>query len=340
MLAERLSAQAISGPPLASPEAVAERVLAIQAQDGTGARLAVGARTSGLSSSDVERCLNEGSLVISWLNRGTLHLVRREDYSWLHALTAPRLVTSNATRLAQEGVSPAAARRGVEAVVAAISDRGPLDRHELREVLEEAGVPIAGQALIHVLMKASIQGLILRGPLKDGWQCFVLVEDWLGKQPEVDADAALAELARRYLAGHSPADERDLSKWAGITLGQARRGLEAIAPELSEAGDGLVRLKGGGVTAKAPSARLLGPFDPILHGWASREFVIPHQRERAVVTTNGIFRPTILIDGQVAGIWRRTGGMVELEPFVKLPDKVMKGLEDEAGRVSDYLGED
>src|SRR5205085_5800942 len=88
---ERLAAQLLAGPPARDPVAVAERLLAIQAQDPRGARLAVRARSEGLSAADVDRALGDRSLVISWLNRGTLHLVRSEDYWWLHALTTPPL---------------------------------------------------------------------------------------------------------------------------------------------------------------------------------------------------------------------------------------------------------
>src|SRR5436305_4504995 len=105
LLAERLTAQLLAGPPARDPVAVAERLLAIQAQDPRGARLAIRARTSGLTAADVDRALTiDRSLVVTWLNRGTLHPVRREDYSWLHALTPPPLFTGNARRLAQERV--------------------------------------------------------------------------------------------------------------------------------------------------------------------------------------------------------------------------------------------
>jgi hypothetical protein len=91
MLAERLTAQLLAGPPARDPVAVAERLLAVQGQDPRGARLAIRARTTGLSAADVDRALTEDrSLLITWLNRGTLHLVRREDYPWLQALTSRR----------------------------------------------------------------------------------------------------------------------------------------------------------------------------------------------------------------------------------------------------------
>ena len=336
MLAERLTSQALAGSPLRTPEAVAERILAIQAQDPVGARLAVRARTKELAASDVDRALNDRSLVISWLNRGTLHLVRSEDFGWLHALTVPRLAKQNETRLGQEGVSPTQARAGSKAIVEALAD-GPMGRSELRDLLDSAGVPTAGQALVHILLFTTIIGSILRGPVVGGEQKFVLVEDWLGPQKPVDHELALAELARRYLTGHSAAEDRDLAKWAGITLGQARKGLEAISGELEPSDDGLLRLKKRGKPSELPAPKLLGPFDPVLHGWTSRDFLIPSERDRAVVTVNGIFRPTILVDGQVVGIWRRPGGVVETEPFHELPAAVGKKVELESRRVAEYF---
>ena len=79
LLARRLRAQLLSGPPGADPVAVAEQLLSLQAQDGRGVRLAIRARTRGLSASDVNRSLGNRSLQITWLNRGTLHLVGSED---------------------------------------------------------------------------------------------------------------------------------------------------------------------------------------------------------------------------------------------------------------------
>src|SRR5918995_3651407 len=124
-LTARLTAQLLAGPPARDPVAVAERLLAVQAQDPRGARLAIRARTTGLSTADVDRALTEErSLVITWLNRGTLHLVRSQDYPWLHALTTPPLFTAAARRLGQEGVSPAAAERGVAVVERSLAAEG------------------------------------------------------------------------------------------------------------------------------------------------------------------------------------------------------------------------
>jgi hypothetical protein len=340
-LAARLGAQLLAGEPARDPVDVAERLLAVQAQDARGARLAVRARTlgSGTRAADVDRALtHERTLLVSWLNRGTLHLVRREDYPWLHALTAPLLRTGSARRLAQEGVSPRDAERGIAAVERALAEDGPLTREQLRERIAAAGVRTEGQALVHVLMAASIRGLIVRGPMVGARHAFVLARDWLGEEAgaAVDRDAALAELARRYLASHGPASDRDLARWAGLPLRDARAGLNAIASELHEYDGGLVDLAGRRAAAELPPPRLLGPYDPVLLGWTSRKDVLgPHQQ---LVTVNGLFRPFALVRGRAAASWSMPRGEVVIEPFGRIGKADGAALERDARDVVRFLG--
>jgi hypothetical protein len=344
-LAARLTAQQLAGEPARDAVAVCERLLAVQGQDPRGARLAVRARTqgTGVAAADVDRALTrDRTLLISWLNRGTLHLVRREDWPWLHALTTPQLLTGCARRLQQEGVSPAAAERGVAAIERALADEGPLTREQLRERIAAAGVRTEGQALVHVLMAASLQGLVVRGPMAGSRHAFALVREWLGEEATapVDRERALAELARRYLAGHGPADDRDLARWAGIGLRDARTGLGAIASQLVETGpDGLVDLarRPAGPAAPLPPPRLLGAFDPLLLGWRSRDDVLGEQG-RGIVTKNGMFHPFALVRGRAVGTWRLPRGQVELAPFAPLARRVATALERDAADVRRFLG--
>jgi len=336
-LPERLTAQGLAGEPLRSPEQVAGRLLAVQAQDPRGARLAVRARTEGVTAADVERALTEErSLLIAWLNRGTLHLVRSEDYPWLHALTTPPLLTSNSRRLRQEGVGEAAAEKGVGLIERALVEEGPLTRPQLRERLDGAGVPTANQALIHLFFLATLRGIAVRGPMVGKEHSYVLVRDWLGEQKPVDRDLALAELARRYLVGHAPADDRDLARWAGLPLRDARAGLAAIARQLAEREDGLVELKKTPSPAPLPPPRLLGPYDPVLLGWTSREEIVgPH---KLLVTDNGLFRPFAMVKGRAVATWRLAGGKVTIEHLGQVGKKDAAALEADAGRVLEFLG--
>ena len=337
VLQARLTAQLLAGELARDPVAVAERLLAVQGQDPRGARLAVRARSQGLTAADVDRALTEErSLLITWLNRGTLHLVRSEDYPWLHALTAPTQITGNLRRLAQEGVSPDDAERGVAVMDQALADEGPLTRHQLRDRIAAAGVPTEQQALVHVLMRASLLGLAVRGPMVGNQHAYVLVRDWLGEPKPVDRDDALADLARRYLAGHGPASDRDLARWAGLPLRDARAGLNAIASELREYEDGLVGLTRRQPAAELPRPRLLGPYDPVLLGWTSREDVLgPHQQ---LVTVNGLFRPFALVRGRAAASWSMPRGEVMIEPFGRLGKGDAEALHRDAEDVVRFLG--
>lgn len=326
----------LAGPQARDPVEVAERLLAIQAQDLRGARLAVRARSSGLSLADLDGALTEDrSLLVTWLNRGTLHLVRSDDYPWLHALTAPRLRTANARRLSQEGVPPEAAERGVAAITRALAGEGPLDRDRLRDRVRDAGVRTQGQAFVHLLALASIRGLIVRGPMAAGTHAFVLVREWLGESAPVDRDVALAELARRYLAGHGPADAQDLARWSGVPLGDARAGLEAIASELHQRDDGLVDLKGRSPNPSPPPPRLLGSFEPVLLGWTSREQILGRAEPRVV--SGGVFRPFALIRGRAVATWTLSRERLELQPFGRLARADRAALEDDARDVARFL---
>lgn len=339
LLAARLAAQRLSGRPAAGPLDATRALLAVQAQDPRAARLAIRARTRGGHSSDVDRALTEErSLIVTWVNRGTLHLIAADDEPLLHATTTPQLRTASNRRLAQEGVSPAALARGIAAIGRALAADGPMTRVALRECLDRAGVPTRGQAFVHILFSATLDGLVVRGPIVGREHAFVLAEEWLGPRRPVDRDRALAELARRYLAGHGPADARDLVKWAGITLRDARAGLDAIAPSLVQRPDGLLDVAGRRPASPPwpPPPRLLGAFDPLLLGWASRELVLEDPQE--VLTTNGIIRPVVLIDGRAAGTWAMPKGRVSLRLWNAAgAGAAADALAAEAAAVEDYL---
>jgi Winged helix DNA-binding domain len=335
--AERCAAQLLGGDPAGSAEEVAGRLLAIQAQDLRGARLAVRARSAGLSASDIDAALSRRrSLIVTWLNRGTLHLVRAEDYWWLHPLTTPQLRTGNCRRLAQEGVPPQAAERAVAAVRAALAADGPLTRSQLRERVAAAGVRTEGQALVHILALASIRGLIVRGPAAGQDQAFVLARDWLGAPPPaMSREAALGKLARRYLAGHAPSADGDLARWAGIGLRDARLGLAQCGAV--QRPDGLAELpaRPRRTAAALPPPRLLGAFDPLLLGWQSRDpITAPH---RKIVTVNGLFRPFALVNGRAAAAWTIKGGHITLAPFAELDPETRAALETDAADVTRFL---
>jgi winged helix DNA-binding protein len=349
----RAAAQLLHRPRAAGAAEVVGRLLAVQAQDLRAARLALRARATGLTAADVDAALtDERSVVVAWLGRGTLHLVGRDDYPWLLGLTAPTRLATSRRRLGQEGVAPKDAERAVRIVERALADAGPLTRPELAERIAAEGIRTEGQATPHLLMLAALRGIAVLGPLRDdGGHAFVLTRDWLGAAPAPELEgsergAALAELARRYLAGHGPAAPADLAAWSGLTLRDARAGLEAIASELAQRDDDLVDLArrepapgaarsrdaapGAARERDSPPgaipARLLAAFDPYLLGWKDRGFAVPARYAKRVHPGGGMLRATATVDGRAVGTWSVAGGAVALDLFARVDSAAKAAL--------------
>jgi DNA glycosylase AlkZ-like len=335
LLAARLTAQLLAGPRARDAVAATARVLAVQGQDPAGFRLAVRARTTGVTAADVDRALTEErSLVVTWLNRGTLHLVRSEDYPMIQAVTTPPLRTSSERRLAQEGVPPRDVERGIETIEGSLADEGPLTSDALRERIAATGVRAEGVALYHLLFQASLRGLVVRGPMAGRKQAYVLVRDWLPDAKPVDRDAALGEFARRYLAGHAPADDRDLARWAGISLRDARAGL-AAADESAARGSSAGRPPSPDL--ELPPPRLLGAFEPCLLGWTDRTDIVGDEIPN-LVTAGGMFYPFAMVRGRAVARWKLRGEGLELDTFRRLSKADRTALEEDAGDVRRFLG--
>jgi hypothetical protein len=349
----RLTAQGLAGPVLGvgadGPVAVARRLLAIQGQDPRGFRLAVRARTRATTGADVDRALtDERSLLVTWLNRGTLHLVTREDYPLLQALVASWQRVGGDYALARHGIGADDTARAVRIVDRALAEDGPLSRRALRERLLSSDIRAGGQGLVYVLYRASIDGVLVRGPVSDdGEHLYARVADWLPEAPAAvaavasDPERGYAELARRYLAGHGPADPRDLAKWLAVPLRHVRPALAAISGQLRERRDGLVELAGpavGGIgrDGPLPPPRLLGAFEPLLMGWRSRQLVLGEHE--ADVITGGIFRGLAMVGGRAAGTWRFAGRGINLQPFAPFTPEVADALAQEGEAVSRFLG--
>jgi len=273
--------------------------------------LALRARSRGLERSAVYAALDSGELVISWLNRGTLHLVHRDDFWWLHALTTPQLRTANKRRLTQEGVTRVDAK--LKRIAKLLAD-GPMLRKQIGQA-----IGVTGQGLTHLLLAASIDGTVIRGPVRGKQQTFVLARDHIGGPPAIERGAAVRELIKRYRRGHPRATDADAAYWSGLPLSAVRCPPEEGA-SLLYSGDAL-----------AP--KLLPPFDPYIMGWKERSFAIPPEHATRVTPGGGMFRAVVLVDGTAAGTWSRAGGRVAIEPFAR----PIEGLDDEIADVERFL---
>jgi hypothetical protein len=335
----RLAAQRIAGPGLPSAGEVVRLLAAVQAQDYPGALTSVALRTAGRLRKEVEAALDAGEVVRSWPMRGTLHLVAAEDLPWMLELLGPRVVAGAATRRERLGLTEADAERGREVAVTALAGGRRLGRAALLAAMAEGGVDVTGQRGYHLLWYLAQTGTLCLGPTRDGEQQFVLLDEWIPQPRRLERDEALGELARRYFTGHGPATVADLVRWAGTTVRDVRTGLALAQDDLDTLDvDGVEHFLApetpellAGWRAEARGVFLLPGFDEFVLGYGDRRAVLdPAFADRIVPGGNGMFRPTVVVDGRIAGTWAWTGRGAKractAEPFDGFPEGVAAAI--------------
>lgn len=333
------------------PAQVVKAVVGIQAQDLPAALLSIRARSPGLTAAQVEQArLVDRSIIWTWCLRGTLHLVAVEDAGWSIPFLSPALIAGDRRRMAQLGWDDTGAAQGLRILRAALEEKGALTRQEVVNLLRANHLPHQGQASVHLLFRAAMEGFICYGPTRLNKTTVVLYEAWVGKIHPLPREDALAELARRYLAAYAPAGAPDLASWSGINLGEAREALQLIQKEIvvvEAAGQPLWMLKAQipwleDPQPSTPLVHLLPRFDTYLLGYASRDLTVDPAYARRVNAGGGIIRPTVLVDGRVVGTWKaiRRGKRLEIQvdPFESLPAELAPFIEAEAADIGHFLG--
>lgn len=358
----RLRAHLLTGLSARSVAAAAGHLGGLQAQAAPPARLAVRARTSGLTAADVDRASGPAREVTrTWAMRGTLHMVATRDVRWMVSLLGPVFAARGRRRREQLGLDDATCERALTALATILAGSPPLTRAGLVTRLAAEGIPVDArtQQPPHLLAYAAGRGLICRGPDGPGEEpTYVLLDEWAGDAPSLGRDEALAELARRYLGGYGPAGPADFAAWSGLPAADSKRAWELLALELTPVTASGQRLSalagghggdapagGGGAEAPAgPAARLLGHFDPYLLGYRDRGLVLDTAYARRIQAGGGFIQPAVIVDGRVAGTWRlardarRGTVLITVEPFTALPQASRAGLAAEAADVGRFLG--
>ena len=351
----RLASQLVetSGPPPHRAVDVVRQLTAMQAQDFPGAKWAVGLRLPGATDSDIEDSLADGSNVRSWPLRGTLHFVAAEDLGWMLSLSADRMIKRSATIFANEGLTAKVLARAGESARGALAGGRSLSRDELYRLLQDSGVSTVGQARYHAVWYLCQTGALCLGPPNGKTQTFVLLDEWVPDPRRLERDDALGELAGRYFRSHGPATVRDFSWWSALTLTEARKGLTIARRQLAALEvDGLEYFLSPDLPGVSPDlpgepsasgTRLLPGFDEYLLGYGDRRVALADEHSPLVFPgKNGMFLPTIVVDGAVVGTWRRTATSrqvaVTAQAFEPLPARIRAAVDLAAAEYARFVG--
>lgn len=351
MHTQRLALQQLDA--VQSVAQVVKELCGLQAQDARAATLAIRPRSVGLLAADIERArVQERSVIRTWGQRGTLHLLATEDLDWLLSLLGPIFVAASQTRRAELGLDEETCSRGIHLMRNVLANQGALTRAEIVEQLAARGVRLEGQAAPHLIGRAALEGIVCLGPERGGKPTYVLLDDWIEREHVVTLtrDEACAELAIRYLAAYGPAAADDFASWSGLPISEVRSAWKRIAPQLIEVeiADRSAWILKTNVAwldefpLHSPVVRLLPSFDTYLLGYRKRDLIVESQYARRIHPGGGILHPTLIVDGWAVGTWKSKRQKDHLdiivEPFDTLTPEIHVGLEAEVTDIARFLG--
>jgi hypothetical protein len=248
--------------------------------------------------------------------RATIHLVSTRDYLRFHPALAEAIRRRYRRSFDTEELLELAAQ--VEAAT-----REPRPGPEVRALVDP-------ERWFRVIHHARL--------LRVG-EAYVAADAWLGR-PYEPAEEGLRHLLRRYLAAWGPATPADAAAWTGLQVGELRAALE-------EVGTGRLRDEQGRVLYDLPRAalppadapappRLLPRFDNVVLAHADRTRVVSNELRKVIIRA-GEVDPVVLVDGFVAGRWRRKGKRIQVEWLDGATRTARAAVEDEAERLASWL---
>lgn len=342
---QRLWSQRLARPDLATPADVARWFGAVQAQEYAHSLYAVGLRMPAADEAAIERAIADRAIIRTWPMRGTIHLIPAEDARWMLRLLARRTNTKAASVYRRAGLTAETFARAGDALTSALSGGKVLRRQALYAALDAAGIATAEQQRgLHMLGYWAREGLLCLSP-RDGKQpTYALLDEWIPPAPELEGDAALATLARRYFTSHGPATDQDFAWWSGLTLTEARAGRALVAGELASArvGDATYWFAESVAPENEdgePRAWLLPPYDEYTVAYRDRSAALD---PAFPVDPFAILGPVVMVDGHVVGVWRRTLGReqvaVALTLYTALTPAQRAAVERAVARYGAFLG--
>ncbi|MFN8258538.1 MAG: winged helix DNA-binding domain-containing protein [Bacteroidales bacterium] len=341
----RLINQKIENTSFQSPKEIVKWMGAMQAQDFGMARMAVGCRLNSVKEKNVTEAYNCGEIIRTHVLRPTWHLVSPEDIGWMLDLTSKRIKSSMKSRNRDLELTPAVFNKSNHLLEKLLANNNFLTRDELFTEYDKIKIKTDENRLSHLLMEAELDQLICSGPLKNNKPSYALLTERVSHIKRLSKDESLAKLAKRYFTSRGPATLMDFVWWSGLSVAEARQALEFVKKYLISDTVGAEEYWFSNIAPekifRQNSIHLLPAFDEFLIAYRDRSASINQQDNPKAISNNGIFWPILVINGKVAGSWKRTIKkerlLVEIKSFSKIQNVQKPGIEKEAHKLGNFL---
>ncbi|MCM3872384.1 MAG: winged helix DNA-binding domain-containing protein [Pyrinomonadaceae bacterium] len=308
---QRLHGQRISKTSFRKPHEVVSWLVAVQAQDYAGAKWALGLRMQGATDDDIDQAFADGSILRTHLMRPTWHFVTPADIRWMLKLTAPRVHAANAFIYRQLELDGTTFKRSNATLTKALRNGKQLTRDELRDVLKKAGIAADDRLrLAYIMMYAELTGVVCSGARRGKQFTYALLDERAPHTRTLEREEALAELAGRYFVSRGPATVQDFAKWSGLTVNDARCGLEMVKAQLRHE---TIDSQGYWLSKSRPPAKQVSPtaqllpiYDEYISGYKDRSAIGTAEVGARLTALGNDLNYIIVIDGRIVGAWKRT----------------------------------
>ncbi|MEO7215231.1 winged helix DNA-binding domain-containing protein [Mucilaginibacter sp.] len=341
----RLQNQHLVNPEFTSPADIVKHMGAVQSQDYAGAKWAVGQRLKNGTDELMDKALADGDIIRTHVLRPTWHFVHPDDIRWMLDLTARRIQSAAASRHRELQLDEHVLDKCEKLVAKALEGKKQMARDELADYLNLHGVATNDQRFVHIMMHLELEQLVCSGGREGKQFTYALFDARVPKTKPLEKEEAIATLAERYFISHGPATVADFAWWSGLTNTEAKAGLEAVRSKLSshEAEGNTYWFTEPGLTGvKANPVRLLPNYDEYIVSYKDRSAAVDVKHINKVDPRGTIFNHTILINGKIEGLWKRTIKKdlleIEITPFKPLSQKNLMAVEKAAKQYAKFLG--
>lgn len=340
----RLESQLLTNQKFKSVKAIVSHFGAVQAQDYPMSQWAVGSRLPGSTETTIENAIDKGEIIRTHVLRPTWHLIAAEDIHWMLELTGGNILRQMNSMNRQLGLDEKVFSKSIDIITKALDGGNHLTRDELNEILNHSGIQTNNYRGLHILAHAELHRIIGSGKRKGKHHSYALLDERVKSQKKLNREEALAELANRYFTSHGPATLKDFGWWSGLSVSDTKLAVELNNKKIicRDIDGQTYWAKSFGKTSEEQSVFLLPAFDEFLISYKDRSASIPVGHSPKAFTVNGIFKPILIVNGQVIGIWKRTikkdKVTIEFTFFEKRPMALKNEITAEAEKFAAFIG--
>jgi hypothetical protein len=344
----RLISQKVASSEFKTPSEIVRWMGAMQAQDFAMAKWAIGVRLNNPTDKKVESAFNNGEILRTHVLRPTWHLVSADDIFWMLQLSASKIKSSLKSRHNQLELTESIISKSNLIIEKSLSKGSSLTRDELADEFHKAGIKTDENRLSHILFCSELEGIVCSGPIKNNKLTYALLHERVLVKKELSKDESLAELAKRYFRSRCPATLEDFIWWSNLTIREARSAVDLIKSDFIQENTGSLKyIIPNSFSEPAfhkSSVHLLPAYDELLISYRDRSRSLSEVNNKRTVSDNGIFYPTIVVNGQVVGLWKRTfkkNKIIVTVSFFKQPDNpTLKKIEMKVRDFGRFLGKE